>query len=159
MKQDNSSREIPGDVRRLARLLDNEYSLGKNFRFGIDPLLGLIPGIGDFLSLFLSGGLIALASRRGVSRKLLILMSFNVFLDAVIGSIPIIGGIFDFFFKANTRNIRMLEKYYQQGKYRGGGKGTAALIIGGLLVLTVFFIFLLWKFFEWLFEELGIFGA
>lgn len=156
MKHNNAHQEIPKDVKRLARLLDTQFKIGKGFRFGIDPLLGLIPGIGDFLSLLLSGGMIAMASKHGVSRKLLILMSLNAFLDAVIGSIPVLGGIFDFFYKANTRNVRMLEKYYYEGKYRGGGKGTATIIIIVLLLFAVFFIYLFWKIFEWLITELGI---
>ncbi|HKJ79295.1 MAG TPA: DUF4112 domain-containing protein [Prolixibacteraceae bacterium] len=159
MRQNNTPQEIPKDVRKLARLLDTQFSAGKHFRFGIDPILGLIPGVGDFMGLLLSGGLVALASRRGVSRKLVILMSLNVFLDAVIGSIPVLGGIFDFFYKANTRNVRMLEKYYSEGKYRGGGKGTATIIIIVMLFLATFIIFLFWKLFEWAFTELGIFSV
>ena len=114
----NIHREVPKDVRNLARLLDTQFSIG-NFRFGLDPLLGLIPGIGDFISLLLSGGLLAMAARHGASRKLLILMSVNVFFDAVIGSIPVLGGIFDFFYKANTRNVRLLEKHYHKRKIPG----------------------------------------
>ena len=134
--------------------MDNQFSIGK-FRFGLDPLLGLIPGVGDFLSLLISGGLVALAARRGVSGKLLILMSFNIFLDAVIGSIPILGGIFDFFFKANTRNIRLLEKYYNQGKYRGSGKGVALLLILVMLVVAALFIYLIIRIIAWILTGLN----
>lgn len=140
--------DIPKDLQRLARMLDSQFKVG-NFRFGIDPLLGLIPGIGDFLSLSISGGFLALAAKHGASRKLLILMSLNVLLDAIIGTIPIIGQIFDFFYKANNRNARLLQKYYQQGKYRGSGKGVIALIIISVLVIAALFIFLMWKLIEW----------
>ncbi len=146
----NIHREVPKDVRNLARLLDTQFSIG-NFRFGLDPLLGLIPGIGDFISLLLSGGLLAMAARHGASRKLLILMSVNVFFDAVIGSIPVLGGIFDFFYKANTRNVRLLEKHYHKGKYQGSGKGVIFIIIIVLLLLTALAIFLIWKLVQWLF--------
>ncbi len=148
------SREVPREIQKLARLLDTQFRIG-NFRFGFDPLLGLIPGAGDFLSLLLSGGLIAMAARKGASGKLLVLMSVNVFLDAVIGSIPILGGIFDFFYKANNRNVRLLEKHYQKGKYQGSGKGAVVWIIIILLVLTALSIFLIWKFFVWLVSGAG----
>ena len=152
MQNVNEPSNVPHDIRRVSRLLDNQFHIGK-FRFGLDPILGLVPGVGDFLSLLISGGLIALAAKRGVSRKLLMLMSINVFLDAVIGSIPIIGHIFDFLYKANARNVRMLDKYYNQGKYRGSGKGLAVAVIAILIVLIVFFVFLVWQFFEWFFTE------
>ncbi len=145
----NVPREVPKDVRNLARLLDTQFRIG-DFRFGLDPLLGLIPGVGDFISMLMSGGLLAMAARHGASRKLLILMSVNVFLDAVIGSIPVLGGIFDFFYKANTRNVRLLEKHYKKGKYQGSGKGVIFIIIVVLLLLTVLFIFLIWKLVAWL---------
>lgn len=141
--------DIPKDLQRLARLLDSQFRIG-DFRFGLDPLLGLIPGVGDFISLSVSGGFLALAAKHGASRKLLILMSLNVLLDAVIGSIPIIGQIFDFFYKANNRNARLLQKYYHKGKYRGSGKGVIAIIIISLLVIAVVLIFLMWKIIEWL---------
>lgn len=142
-------KEIPKDLQRLARLLDSQFRIG-NFRFGLDPILGLIPGVGDFISLSVSGGFLALAAKHGASRKLLILMSLNVLLDAVIGSIPILGQIFDFFYKANNRNARLLQKYYQHGKYRGSGKGVIVIIIISLLVIAVVLIFLMWKLIEWL---------
>ncbi len=142
-------REVPKNLQRLARLLDSQFSIG-NFRFGLDPLLGLIPGVGDFISLTISGGFLALAAKHGASRKLLILMALNVLFDAVIGTIPIVGQIFDFFFKANNRNARLLQKYYHQGKYKGNGKDVIVLIIIVLFLLTALIIFLMWKLIEWL---------
>jgi hypothetical protein len=142
-------REVPQSLRRIARLLDSQFSIG-NFRFGLDPILGLVPGLGDFISLTMSGGFLALAAKHGASRKLLILMALNVLFDAVIGSIPILGQIFDFFFKANNRNVRLLEKHYHKGKYKGSGKDVIAIIIIVLLLLAALFIILIWKLFAWL---------
>ncbi|MFW6290434.1 MAG: DUF4112 domain-containing protein [Mariniphaga sp.] len=141
--------DIPKDLQRLARLLDSQFRIG-NFRFGLDPLLGLIPGIGDFISLSISGGFLALAAKHGASRKLLILMALNVLLDAIIGTIPIFGQIFDFLYKANNRNARLLQRYYHKGKYRGSGKGVIAIIIISVLLIAALFIFLMWKLIEWL---------
>lgn len=141
--------DIPKSLQRLANLLDSQFNIG-NFRFGIDPLLGLIPGVGDFISLMFSGGFLALAAKHGASRKLLILMALNVLLDTLIGTIPVIGQIFDFFFKANNRNARLLQKYYHQGKYKGSGKDVIAIIIIVMFLITALFIFLMWKLIEWI---------
>jgi hypothetical protein len=146
-------REVPQSLRRLARLLDSQFSIG-NFRFGLDPVLGLVPGVGDFISLTISGGFLALAAKHGASRKLLILMALNVLFDAIIGSIPILGQIFDFFYKANNRNVRLLEKHYHKGKYKGSGKDVIAIIIIVLLLVAALLIFLMWKLIAWLVELL-----
>lgn len=142
-------REVPANLRRLARLLDSQFQIG-GFKFGLDPILGLLPGIGDFIALILSGGVLALAAKYGASRKLLILMALNVLLDAIVGSIPILGQIIDFFYKANDRNVKLLEKHYQQGKYMGSGKEIIVLILVILIVFSATLIFLLWKLFEWI---------
>lgn len=142
-------REVPAHLRRLARLLDSQFQIG-GFKFGLDPILGLLPGIGDFIALMLSGGVLALAAKYGASRKLLILMALNVLLDAIVGSIPILGQIIDFFYKANDRNIRLLEKHYEQGKYMGSGKDVVVIILIVLVLVSAALIFLLWKLFEWL---------
>lgn len=145
--------EVPQSLRRLARLLDSQFRIG-NFRFGLDPLLGLFPGVGDFIALTLSGGIIAMAARHGASRKLLILMALNALFDAVVGTIPIIGQIFDFFYKANNRNVRLLENYYHKGKYKGSGKDVIAIIIVVLLLAAALMIFLIWKLIAWLADKL-----
>ena len=77
-------------------------------------------------------------------------MALNALADAVIGSIPILGQIIDFFFKANNRNIRLLEKHYEQGKYMGSGKGVVAIIIIVLFIVAALLIILIWKFIEWI---------
>jgi hypothetical protein len=140
-------------VDQLADLMDSRFSLpGTRFRFGLDPILGLIPGVGDAVSLAISGLLISYMYRQGASRKALIKMIGNVLLDAIIGSIPILGNIFDFAYKANDRNIRIMKEHYQQGKHQGSGTGTLILI--GVLIFT--FIGLIiwgtWELVEWLFD-------
>lgn len=98
------------DIRRLTRLLDTHFRVpGTNFRFGADPLLGLMPVAGDTLSLILSIYIIAQARRLGVSRWTLTQMIGNIALDATVGSIPVLGNIFDFVYRANLRNLRLLD--------------------------------------------------
>lgn len=129
-------------VDQLSDLMDSRFQLpGTRFRFGLDPILGLIPGIGDAVSLAVSGLLISYMYRHGASGKALVKMIGNVLLDAIIGSIPILGSIFDFAYKANERNIRIMKEHYHEGKHQGSGKGI--LIIVGVLIF-VFIGLIIW---------------
>ncbi len=128
-------------VDRITRVMDSNFRIpGTSFRFGLDPILGLVPGLGDATSLAISGALIYYMAKHGASRKVVIMMLGNVALDAIFGSIPILGNVFDFFYKANTRNIRLLKKHYAEKKYQGKGTillmGIAVAILGvvGLLL-------------------------
>ena len=107
-------------VARITRVMDSNFRIpGTNFRFGLDPILGLIPGLGDATSLAISGTLVYYMAKHGASRKVIIMMLGNIALDAIFGSIPILGNLFDFFYKANTRNIRLLKRHYEERKYQG----------------------------------------
>jgi hypothetical protein len=98
-------------IRALSRLLDTAYRVpGTNFRIGIDPLLGLFPALGDLLSLGLSAYLLHQAMPLGCSRSTLVRMGLNVLIDAAVGAIPVIGDVFDFAWKANWRNLALLEE-------------------------------------------------
>lgn len=100
------------EIRELTYLLDNAFRIPFiNYRFGIDPILGLVPVIGDFTGLGLSGYLIYRAARMGAPVSLLLRMALNSFGDAVLGSIPVLGTLVDIVWKANTRNIQMLERF------------------------------------------------
>jgi hypothetical protein len=100
------------DIRRLesiADLLDSRFRIpGTDIRFGLDALLGLIPGLGDSVSLLPALYLMMEAKRLGASKFLLTRMAMNVGIDWLVGSIPLLGDIFDVGFKANRRNIKLL---------------------------------------------------
>lgn len=107
-------RRIPDEpissAARLATLLDSQFAIpGTNFRFGLDGLLGLIPGIGDTIATGLSLIIVAEAMSRGLRKRVIALMLGNIALDWLIGLIPIVGDIFDIMYKANLRNLRLLE--------------------------------------------------
>lgn len=122
----------------LSRFLDSQFKIpGTNFRFGLDPILGMIPGIGDFGTMAVSLTLLLAITKRGVSQKVIVLMSLNILLDTLIGSIPLVGSIFDFYFKSNNRNIELLKKHYVEGKYQGSGKGIIFLVILIVLVISI----------------------
>ncbi|SHE86274.1 protein of unknown function [Cnuella takakiae] len=110
-----------GKVRRLAKLMDAQFSIpGTQFRFGLDGILGLIPGVGDLGTFAVSGYMLMIMAQNGASGFVLARMTLNILLDTLIGSIPLIGDLFDFAFKANTRNLRLMEEHYAEGRHRGG---------------------------------------
>lgn len=96
--------------------LDRAFRLpGTNRRFGFDGLIGLIPGVGDTATAIISAALILAAWRRGARRRTLARMAGNVLLDWAVGTIPLVGDLFDFGFKANTRNLRLLREEGRRG--------------------------------------------
>lgn len=100
---------------RLAHWLDDRFAVpGTNIRFGIEGLLGLIPGIGDTATSLISLYLVAEARRLGAPRRMIALMLFHVLLDWLIGLIPLVGDIFDIAYKANRRNIELLKRHLER---------------------------------------------
>ncbi len=96
-------------LERLATALDSAFVVpGLGFRFGADSLLGLVPGVGDAFALGLSGWLILEARRIGAPRTMLARMAGNVAVDALFGTVPVVGDVFDVFFKANRRNVTLV---------------------------------------------------
>ena len=84
---------------------------GTKFRFGLDPLLGLIPGLGDTSSALVSAFALIQAARLGVPKILLARMSVNILLNEIIGVVPVIGDAFSFWFKSNARNYQILKEH------------------------------------------------
>lgn len=108
----NSSATDPrAQMKVLANFLDSAFILpGTQIRFGIDALIGLIPGIGDSLGAVISSYIILLAARAGAPRWTLGKMIGNVALETLIGFIPIVGDLFDLVWKANRKNVELFEK-------------------------------------------------
>ncbi len=129
-------------IESIARLMDTQFTLpGTGFRFGLDPLINLIPFAGNGITVIISFLLVIVMYRYGVSGKVIVKMIGNVAIDGLIGAIPVIGNIFDFYFKSNTRNIALLKAHYGEGKHQGSGLGiiiTAFLIMMLLLGLIVY---------------------
>lgn len=99
-------------LERLAWLLDASIGIpGTRFRFGIDPLIGLIPGIGDVAGGALSAFLVYEAWRLGAPPRLLARMVANVAAEMAIGAVPLAGDVFDAWYKANQRNVAILRAY------------------------------------------------
>lgn len=99
----------PAAIDRLAYQLDDRFRLpGTSYRFGWDFVLGLVPGLGDFVGLALGLPIIAAAIRHRFPKTVVLAMSANVLLDAVLGTVPLAGNLFDFFWKAHHKNLRLL---------------------------------------------------
>lgn len=99
-------------ARALARVLDSAVGIpGTPIRFGVDALLGIIPGAGDILGAGLGGYIVLNAARRGAPPAVLWRMLGNVAVDTLVGTIPLIGDMFDVAYKSNLKNVRLLERY------------------------------------------------
>ncbi|HEY9878210.1 MAG TPA: DUF4112 domain-containing protein [Leptolyngbyaceae cyanobacterium] len=101
-------------IRRISRLMDTAIGLpGTKFRIGLDPILGLVPGAGDLISTGVSAYILYLAARYRLPGNLLRQMIFNVALESLVGTVPLVGDFFDAAFKSNVRNLALLEQHLQ----------------------------------------------
>jgi hypothetical protein len=131
---------------RIAHLFDSQFRVpGTKFRFGLDPIINFFPVAGDAAGFMVSAALVITMARHGVSRKVIILMLLNVFIDGVVGAIPLIGQVFDFYYKANNRNIKLLKEHYEEGRHQGSGSGVIVMVCGVLLLFLALFVFLSYK--------------
>ena len=98
-------------LQSLAWLMDNSIPLPGGFRIGLDALIGLVPGVGDAIGALVSVFILNEARILGAPRSVLMRMSGNVLLETIVGAIPFAGDLFDAGFKANARNIALLQRY------------------------------------------------
>jgi len=107
-----AGQEAIAQVRRLVRLWDEAIRVpGLGWRVGLDPLVGLVPGVGDLIGLLVSLGPVVTAVRLGANGAVVARMLLNVVLDAVVGAVPIAGDLFDVAWRANRRNLNLLERW------------------------------------------------
>ncbi|WP_294185604.1 DUF4112 domain-containing protein [uncultured Sphingobacterium sp.] len=143
-----------GWIDRISWLMDNQFKIG-GFRFGLDPLLNLIP-LGGAIAGFGTSLILVIAMwRNGASPKLVIRMLLNISLDAILGSIPLLGNLLDFLSKANEKNIKLLRQHYYEGKHTGSGVGIIISILIVFLLLISVTLYLIWTFFSWAFSLLN----
>jgi hypothetical protein len=137
------TRADEAQTERLARLLDSQFRVpGTRLRFGVDGILGLVPGVGDAAGLALSSMVIVQAVRLGARGATVARMVLNVAIDAVVGSIPLLGSVFDFAFKANSRNVALLGRHELDpvgtaAESRRSVRRTLVAVAVGLLVTLV----------------------
>ncbi|MEM6252627.1 MAG: DUF4112 domain-containing protein [Cyanobacteria bacterium P01_D01_bin.156] len=99
-------------LRSLSRILDNAIAIpGLGYRVGLDPLIGLLPGGGDLMTGLISIYIVVEAARFGVPAATLGRMGFNIVLELLVGTMPVIGDLFDVAWKANAQNVALLEEH------------------------------------------------
>lgn len=129
------------DIRRaraLARILDTAVGIpGTRIRFGLDPVLGLVPGAGDVASAMLSAYIVLVAANKGAPRPVIWRMLGNIAVDTALGSVPVLGDLFDVAFKSNIRNVELLERYaIEPATVEKHSRGLAVLVIVVVAVLV-----------------------
>lgn len=108
-------------LERLARLLDGRFGIpGTRLRFGLDGLVGLIPGAGDLVMALVALYPVVEAYRLGAPAHVVARMLANVGIDLGVGAVPVVGDLLDFLFKSNSRNVDLLRRHLDERRRRGG---------------------------------------
>jgi Domain of unknown function (DUF4112) len=135
-------------ARFLADLLDQRFTIpGTSIRIGLDPILGLIPGIGDALANIAGSAILLIASQYRLPKIVLLRMGLNVAFNAIIGAIPIFGDVFSIWFRSNVRNVKLLERYVsadRQTPTPGDWIFVLAVILGIVLLLIGIVVVVVW---------------
>ena len=125
-------------LRRVARVLDDLAAVpGTKMRVGVDPLLGLLPGLGDVVTGGVSAYAILIAQRMGAPASVLIRMAWNVLVDVLTGTVPIFGDLFDFGWKASRKNVRLVERYVEAPGEVTASSRVVAFALVALLLLGI----------------------
>ena len=144
-------KQIPPQFQRIARLtklMDSQFRIpGTSITFGIDPIIGLIPGFGDLIDYGISAYLLLAMVQNGASGRSVAKMILNITVDGIVGLIPFAGRFFDVFYKANRRNLLLAIEHFEEGKHQGSAWPViwpvlaVLLLIFGMLSLMTFYIF------------------
>lgn len=134
----DSAEQTTRRLRRISQTMDEAFRLPGGYRIGFDGIIGLIPGFGDTAGAIVSSYIIAEAARLGVPSRILALMIYNVLVETIIGFVPVLGDLFDFAWKANLRNVRLLERH--MGEHPGGPEAQRRLVRVVLFVLALLVI-------------------
>ena len=123
----------------MAKLLDTAVRVpGTNIRFGLDSVLGLVPGLGDAAGAVFSGYIVVVASRMGVPSHVIGRMVANVVADSVLGGVPVIGDLFDVYWKSNIKNLALLEEHTGSSSRAGDATPISGpVVVGALIVLLL----------------------
>jgi hypothetical protein len=134
-------------LRRVSQLLDSAFELpGTSYRIGLDPVIGLVPWVGDLVSPLFTIALLWQAREMALPRVVQLRMVINVAIDALVGAIPVAGDLFDFAWKANDMNMALLERHAHTARRASAGDWLfVAGIIAVLLVIAAApFVVLVW---------------
>jgi hypothetical protein len=127
-------------ARFLAELLDQRFRIpGTSIRIGLDPIIGLIPGIGDTLANLAGSAILFIGAQFNLPKVVLLRMALNIALNTLLGAIPFVGDLFSIWFRSNVRNVQLLERYAGEHRQRAETSDWLFVfaVIGGLLVLLI----------------------
>ncbi len=141
-------------IELLSEWLDTKFKIPViNYKVGLDPIIGLFPVLGDLLTFVVSVFLSTKMIKNGASGQLIFKLMGNVLVDFVVGSIPVLGSIFDFSFRANERNVELIKEHYLQDKHIGSGKKEFAIsltvLFFSVIVLGIILCYVLYKAIKW----------
>jgi hypothetical protein len=126
-------------ARFLAELLDQRFAIpGTSIRIGLDPILGLVPAVGDLLANLIGSAILFIAAQFNIPKVVLLRMGLNIAVNALIGAIPIFGDIFSIWFRSNVMNVQLLERYAadpRRGSTAGDWLFVIALVAGLLIII------------------------
>jgi hypothetical protein len=127
------------NARALARVLDSAVRVpGTGLRFGLDAVLGLVPGLGDVAGAALSAYILLAAARLGAPSSVLMRMLLNVATDTIVGTVPLVGDLFDVGWKANTRNAALLDRHLAEPvTTHAASRGVVLGILAAVAVVAV----------------------
>jgi hypothetical protein len=141
-------------ARFLAELLDQRFTIpGTSIRIGLDPIIGLIPGVGDTLANLAGSTILLVGAQFRLPKVVLLRMALNVALNTLIGAIPVIGDLFSIWFRSNVRNARLLELHATRHAQKAAPADWLFVmtVIGGLLLLLIGVVVGL----SWMFKQLS----
>jgi uncharacterized protein DUF4112 len=156
----NAERRINGRVVReadrlwfakfLADLLDQRFTIpGTSIRIGLDPIISLIPGIGDLLANLTGSLILVIAAQLGVPKVVLVRMGINIAINTILGAIPIFGDIISIWYRSNVKNVELLERYLGRPAKRAATSDwlfVIALIVGLLVLMGGIVVLAIWLF-------------
>ena len=131
------------DLKYLAEILDSKFKGPFGFRFGLDGIIGLIPGIGDIITSFLSLYIVVRAAQSNYPQSIILRMCLNILIESLVGVVPLFGNLFDFVWRSNEKNLQLIKDYEIQPT--GGNlksKLTVTLFIIGTLAVIAGAIYL-----------------
>jgi uncharacterized protein DUF4112 len=125
-------------LNQLAWLLDSSIAIpGTGFTIGLDALIGLVPVLGDAIGVLLSGYIVAECARLGVSKSVLMRMAVNIAVEGLVGALPLVGDLFDAAWKANQKNVRLLNAYVDRPGKTAASSSLFLLFLAALFALLL----------------------
>jgi len=137
-------------LKKFANLLDSQFRIpGTDITFGIDPIIGMIPIVGDIVGYGFSAVMIFTALKKGVKGEILVKMLGNIAIDALVGLVPVLGTLFDFVYKANDRNYQLITEFVEEDKHSGSAWPYVLAFVGITLFVIIAVVWLAISLITW----------